>query len=115
MTINTSPSSDSGSAERRQETRPRALKAGRLLFGNFNMSYDCQIRNLSAHGARVLLEGNASVPNDFYLYVVGDGVIAHVQATWRTANEMGVRFLEPLVAPTRHSDHRINKLQLYRI
>jgi hypothetical protein len=115
MTLNASPNGESGSAERRQEPRPRALKAGRLLFGNFNMSYDCQIRNLTAHGARVLLEGNASVPNDLFVYVVGDAVIAHAKVTWRTAREMGVQFLEPLVAPGRHPDHRVNKLQLYRI
>ncbi|MCC6983343.1 MAG: PilZ domain-containing protein [Bauldia sp.] len=113
--MNATSSGDSGPAERRQEPRPRALKAARLLFGGFNMSFDCQIRNLSAHGARLLIEGNLSLPNDFYLYVVGDAVIAHVRATWRTSTEMGVQFLEPLVAPARHPDHRVNKLQLYRI
>jgi len=115
MDMIASPINETGPAERRQEARPRALKSGRVLFGNFNMSYDCQIRNLSAHGARVRLEGNGSVPNDFYLYVVGDGVIAHVQAIWHTPTEMGVRFLEPLVDPAKHPDHRVNKLQLYRI
>ena len=115
MNATASPINDTGPAERRLEPRPRALKAGRVLFGNFNMSYDCQVRNLSAHGARVRLEGNVSVPNEFYLYVVGDAVIAHAEAIWRTPTEMGVRFLEPLVDPAKHPDHRINKLQLYRI
>ena len=115
MSMMAAASSEMGAPDRRQEPRPRALKAGRVLFGNFNMSYDCQIRNLSAHGARMRLEGNVSVPNDFYLYVVGDAVIAHAQAIWRTPTEMGVRFLEQLVDPAKHPDHRINKLQLYRI
>jgi hypothetical protein len=115
MSMSAAMSSDMTSPDRRQEVRPRALKAGRILFGNFNMSYDCQVRNLSAHGARVRLEGNVSVPNDFYLYLVGDGAIAHVEAIWRTPTEMGIRFLEPLIDPAKHSDHRINKLQLYRL
>jgi hypothetical protein len=115
MSASASPIIDQAHEERRHEPRPRALKSGRLLFGGFNMSYDVQIRNLAPHGARLHLEANVVLPTEFYLYVVGDAAIARARAIWRTPFEVGIQLLEPLTDPAKHPDHRVQKLQLYRV
>ncbi|MFO1184791.1 MAG: PilZ domain-containing protein [Bauldia sp.] len=102
----------SDAANRRSGQRRRALKGGRIIYGNLSMSMDCTVRNLSPSGARLEFEGGDAVPDEFYLFITGDHVIARVGVAWRRVAAVGVHFLEPLVHPKDHPDTRIGHLHL---
>jgi PilZ domain len=70
--------------ERRRFPRRRALKTGRIVFNNRHSAIDCAVRNLSAHGALLLLPNVVDIPNDFELYIDGTYHPAHV--VWRKSN-----------------------------
>lgn len=83
-----------------------------MIYGNLSLSMDCTIRSLSATGARLDFTGGEVVPDEFYLFVTGDHLIARAAVAWRSAGGIGVRFLEPLVIPSQHPDPRIAHLHL---
>lgn len=78
--------------ERRHEPRFRMLKSARIVFNNRFSTMDCAVRNLSEHGAMLLVAGPHGIPNTFRLEM-GDGVTAHdCRVIWRDAKRIGVEF-----------------------
>lgn len=96
--------------DRRQSPRHRALKAGRIVFGNLSLSYDCTIRNMSETGARLQVEANANIPNEFYFIVTADHLVARANVVWRTSREVGIHYLEPLRSIRDHPDPRVARM-----
>ncbi len=81
--------------ERRHESRPRVLKGGLIIFGQMSQSYDCQVRNLTPEGAKLVVATTLGVPEEFQLYVAADHRIAPARIRWRTDRELGVAFIGP--------------------
>jgi hypothetical protein len=77
----------------RTTSRKRTLKAGIIAFNDRHSTLACSVRNISAVGARLLLEGSVSPPDTFLLSVALDGLEADCQVVWRKAGEIGVRFM----------------------
>ena len=77
--------------EKRDSPRTRALKSGRIMFNHGSSSIDCTIRNLSANGAKLLVENALGLPDEFLLMCADD---RNYKCTvrWRKLNEMGVSF-----------------------
>jgi hypothetical protein len=77
--------------EKRVSPRTRALKSGRITFNHGSSSIDCTIRNLSASGAKLLVENALGLPDEFLLMCADD---RNYKCTvrWRKLNEMGVSF-----------------------
>jgi len=73
--------------ERRRDLRRRTLKGARIVFNNRQSTIDCVVRNLSAHGA-LLLVPTLGVPNEFELRL--DEASHWVRVVWRTEDRMGV-------------------------
>ena len=74
-------------------SRRRTLKAGIIAFNDRHSTLACGVRNISASGARLLVEGSVSPPDTFLLTVALDGLEADCQVVWRKAGEIGVRFV----------------------
>jgi hypothetical protein len=79
--------------ERRYAPRRRTLKTGRIVFNNRFSAMDCAVRNLSDHGAMLLVAGPQGIP-DAFLLELDNGVAAHdCRVIWRDAKRIGVAFV----------------------
>ena len=77
----------------RTASRRRILRAGIIAFNDRHSTLACGVRNMSASGARLLVEGSVSAPDTFVLTVALDGLEADCQVVWRKEGEIGVRFV----------------------
>ena len=76
----------------RQSPRRRTLKGARIVFNDRRSVIDCVVRNLSAHGALLLLPNVAGVPNDFDLCIDGETACHLAHVVWKSKGSMGVRW-----------------------
>ena len=77
--------------ERRTTPRLRALKAARVVLPGGYSTFDCTVRNLSAAGAKLVLESTFDVPASFHLNFE-DGSVFSCSVKWRNPKELGVAF-----------------------
>ena len=79
--------------ERRIEHRHKVLKAGKIVHGAQNCLYDCRIKDMTAHGARLKVEHGWQVPKNFNFI---DTMRAKIQrpsrVVWRGETEVGIAF-----------------------
>jgi hypothetical protein len=85
-------------AERRTSQRLRTLKGGSILFG-LAPAIDCVVRNLSATGACLAVPNPAAIPEQFDLLIKPELLKRHCRVAWRTADRIGIRFVEPPRTP----------------
>jgi hypothetical protein len=78
--------------ERRRIHRTRVFKAARL-FGRAYTA-DCVVRDISAHGARLVLVSTACTPDSFDLSFDAARTLRFCQIVWRSPMEIGVQFQE---------------------
>ncbi len=79
--------------EQRRSRRPRVLLAGRIVYGEAQLTVDCSIRDLTPEGARLKLAGTAVLPQKVSLIELGPGLAHECEVSWRRMPEIGVRFL----------------------
>jgi hypothetical protein len=80
---------DSG-IERRQEPRYRTLKNARIVFNDRRSTVDCIVRNLSHHGALLVMPSTIGIPVEFELWI---GDTRHDSSiVWLSKNRMGVKW-----------------------
>lgn len=89
--------------EKRKAPRRRVLKAGIVAFNNRFSTLPCTVRDLSAAGARLCVEGSVNAPDTFEMIIELDGLEANCEVVSRKAKEVGVRFVSPprITAPRR--------------
>lgn len=81
-----------GNEQRRSEPRQRALKGARIVFNHGASSISCTVRDLSADGAKLVVESVIGIPNEFEL-VLDDGTQTRLcSLQWKSQKAMGVRF-----------------------
>jgi hypothetical protein len=80
--------------ERRRAERVKSLLKARIYFNHRMASCDCTIRNISAHGAKVAIDKNAAIPNDFELEIPSKGKFYQATLRWRDAEGIGMEFVE---------------------
>lgn len=76
--------------ERRAAPRQRVYKRGTIAFNG--TAFDCTIRNLSAGGARIDLEGPVRLPQHFMLVIETDKVSHRCRPVWGSAQRVGLAF-----------------------
>ncbi len=76
----------------RRATRRRTLKQATIAYGGRHLTIECVVRDLSATGARLVVEHAASVPDTFELLIELDGLEAQCEVIWRNRTTVGVRF-----------------------
>ena len=79
--------------EGRMAPRRRTLKAGVAASNDRHLTVACVVRDVSATGARLRVDGSLTVPDTFELIIEVDGLEANCEVVWRKANEVGVRFM----------------------
>jgi hypothetical protein len=102
--------SDTPADNRRRSNRQRTLKGARVIYGNFSLSCDCLIRNMSETGARLKIDRSIGIPSEFYLLVPTELRLCKARMTWQKGDEIGVEFLEPMRNPKLDPDPRISRL-----
>src|SRR5438477_12045183 len=75
--------------ERRRGHRHRTLKAGRIVIDHNASALDCVVRNLSAHGA-LLLISSLAVPDHFELLFSSTRARHACRVVWRAMDRVGV-------------------------
>ena len=79
--------------EKRKAPRSRTLLGGVIAFNNRASTMDCQVRNLSTGGAKVIFTNTAVVPDQFDLQIARKERSFRARMVWRAPNEAGVAFL----------------------
>jgi hypothetical protein len=82
--------------ERRNMSRRRVLKGGKIVFNDRNSTIDCTVRNLSEGGALLLVETVIGIPDQFDLRI-SDGATHACRVVRRTPTQIGVEFVDPTV------------------
>jgi len=78
---------------KREETRMRRLKEGRLVFNNRTSVMSCIVRDASNCGARITIGEPYLVPYEFDFEVTGSRV-RPARKVWVRQNEMGLQFTD---------------------
>lgn len=78
--------------EKRHETRPRALKGAKIVFGGGTRVIDCTIRNRSENGAQLKVPSIVGIPDQFELHETANGKRRGVTVIWRAVGRLGVKF-----------------------
>jgi hypothetical protein len=77
--------------ENRRDQRKRTFIGAKILLNDGASVMDCLVRDLSDGGARLALDGAATVPGEFGL-ALSDGRSFQCTVQWRTLTGLGVRF-----------------------
>ena len=82
-------------------TRQRVLKSGKIVLNDWT-AIDCQVRDLSATGAKLVCDNALTLPEVFRLILSTDNTIRPVKIMWRKQFTIGVHFTaEAKRAPIR--------------
>lgn len=78
--------------EKRKDPRTRTLKTARIVFNEGRSVIDCVVRNLSPHGALVVVPSLLGVPETFELHIERDGFRRVARTIWKREGKIGVEF-----------------------
>jgi len=79
--------------ERRKVARSRTFLGGVIAFNKRKSSMDCQVRNFSTAGAKVIFANTAVVPDQFDLTIAHKERSYRARMAWRAPDEAGIEFL----------------------
>jgi hypothetical protein len=86
-----------GSEERRNDPRRRTrLRWGKVVDAGNRFIVECQIRERSPEGARLLLVKQANLPDRIGLFDDAELSIRTAEIMWRRSLEIGIRFTPEL-------------------
>ena len=84
--------------ERRQVSRHRTFKSGKIVVLAGRSVVDCTVRNLSSQGALLVVTSLAGIPEKFDLVLATTGAHHACRVAWRGENRLGVEFVSALAA-----------------
>ena len=85
---------------KRRATRQRVLKTVKVYRLNGSHAVDCQVRDISETGARIVCKDQLALPNEFKFVLPNDNVMHLAKVVWRRGDLAGIVFLsERTVAP----------------
>jgi hypothetical protein len=89
--------------EKRKEARRRCYLGGRIEFNQRRIVLDCIVRDRTAKGMRVVLQGARALPTEFDLVLPEKRETHRAEIAWRIADVMGL-----VTAPAEHraDNHR---------
>ena len=85
--------------ERRRSARARTFLGGVIAFNKRASTIDCEVRNLSPAGAKVVFTNTSVVPDQFDLTIARKDSAFRARMVWRGINEAGVAFLDEYSGP----------------
>ena len=78
--------------ERRRHPRARTLRSGKIIFNLHSSIVYCTVRNLTDHGALLVVASLVGIPENFELALEPGHVRRKCRAIWRGENRLGVEF-----------------------
>lgn len=105
-------------AEHRREPRLRTLLSGSIMFDDHRCTMDCAVRNLSAHGAKVVLPDAYRIPQSFELAIPHHDQVHRAEVAWRKGDAAGLvladaaqaRGRRPRLTPRQSERARLKEL-----
>ena len=88
----------------RHALRKRVLKGAVAASNERRLTLPCTLRDISDTGARLKVSASVTLPDTFELIVEIDGLEADCEVIWRSASEVGVRFVG---APRKAAARRV--------
>jgi hypothetical protein len=79
--------------EARRYERVRTILGAQVIFNNKRSTLECQIRNISPAGARLVMSDTVALPDEFDVYIPQRGRTFRARLRWRSADGAGVEFL----------------------
>jgi len=83
--------------ERRKSIRSRTYLGGVIAFNRRASTMNCDVRNLSPAGAKVVFTNTGVIPDQFDLTIARKERSFRVRMVWRGLNEAGVAFLKEYI------------------
>jgi hypothetical protein len=80
--------------DKRVAPRRRVLLGSKIAHSDGDFFVDCLIKDISAAGARVSLDGQHLVPDTVNLVFFRDRLVYESRVAWRAAPEFGLEFLK---------------------
>jgi hypothetical protein len=78
--------------ERRASPRQRRLNGAKIVFNNNSSVIDCIVRDLSPHGARLVVAGPVGIPERFDLRIDRNGHVPSLESHLEGDDPIGVSF-----------------------
>ncbi len=85
---------DSDGSERRVAPRTRTFKRAQILFNNRFSTVDCIVRNISATGALLTIDGSVPLPKQFEFRIGDDDALRPAKLVYRRELFAGIHFLD---------------------
>jgi PilZ domain len=98
--------------ETRKVERARAILGAHIIFNNRNSTIDCQIRNISRVGAKLVLSSSVSLPDEFDIDVPQKGKVYRARLCWRDETSAGIEFVLDATEANAEADHKLRVAQL---
>ncbi len=80
--------------ERRAHRRMRVLQRALIVFNNRLSTIECRVRDISDGGCRLRMGAPLTLPDRFIVHFVKTREERLAELTWRSDNELGVRFID---------------------
>ena len=80
--------------ERRRASRPRQFLGGRIVFNGRCSTFDCLVKDMSAHGARLHLPSTTGMPGTFELALPAKQESHPARVVWCDDTQAGVEFVD---------------------
>lgn len=78
--------------EKRATQRHRVFKGGTITFAGSGIA--CTVRNMSAGGAAIDLDGPVALPQSFTLSISRDNFVRDCRPVWRSDRRVGLAFVQ---------------------
>ena len=96
--------------ERRKSFRGRTFLGASITVPERNASLDCLVRNLSPEGAKLAVDGPASVPDEFDLTISQKQRTVRARTIWRRL-DAAVSFVDPVADGSADRDELARQLR----
>jgi len=91
-------------AEPRKRQRVRTMLGAQIIFNNRNSTIDCQVRNMTDDGAKIIIDSHMTFPQRFEFHVPQKGRSYQAKVIWRQDNETGVEFIPEVITAASTAD-----------
>ena len=81
--------------DRRGGERKPVYKKAKFFLDHLNASVECIVLDVSRSGARLRVDDNLALPDEFDLLLSYQGERQRVRVRWRRQKELGVEFVKP--------------------
>ena len=90
------PFDPNGNAVQRSAQRRKALLPAKVVDRDGKRALDCEIRNISDHGASIELAPDQIIPNQLFLMEMRSATADEAEVRWRKPGKAGLRFLHTI-------------------